>query len=90
MTSKDQEVLENLEKYKNFIEELYDPDRNWKPYQPTKVAEEVLFMTEDRADIKDQEEGLGLVIKYQPENMLEVFNDAEESNIREIQNLQEK
>ena len=90
MTSKDQEVLENLEKYKNFIEELYDPDRNWKPYQPAKVAEEVLFMTEDRADIKDQEEGLGLVIKYQPENMLEVFNDAEESNIREIQNLQDK
>lgn len=33
---------------------------------------------------------MGLVIKYQPENMIEIFNDAEESNIREIQNLQEK
>jgi hypothetical protein len=36
MITKDQEILENLELYKKFIEEIYDPDRNWKPYQQNK------------------------------------------------------
>lgn len=38
----------------------------------------------------DAEDGVGFVIAYQPENMLDIFNDAEEANIREIQNLQDK
>ena len=62
--------------YKKFIEELYDPDRNWKPYQPTKMIEEILYMTEGRSELKNKYRGLGIVIQYQPENMLEVFNDA--------------
>lgn len=37
-----------------------------------------------------QDGGLGLIIKYQPSNLLEIFNNAEENNIREIQNLHDK
>ena len=91
MISKDEEILQNLQHYQKFIEDLYDPDRNWKPYAPKKFAEEVLFMTENQAGLPSEEkESMGLVIKYQPENMIEIFNDAEEANIREIQNLQDK
>ena len=45
MISKDEEILQNLQHYQKFIDDLYDPDRNWKPYAPKKFAEEVLFMT---------------------------------------------
>ena len=91
MISKDLEALESLQTYKKFIEDLYDADRNWKIYVP-KVSEEVLFMTEGGANMPkpDSDDGVGFVINYQPENMIEIFNDAEEANIREIQNLQDK
>lgn len=40
-------------------------------------------MTENRADLAgDRQDDGGLIILYQPENMIEVFNDSEESNIR--------
>ena len=38
----------------------------------------------------EAEERENLTIRYQPENMLEIFNNAEENNIREIQNLHDK
>lgn len=30
------------------------------------------------------------MIRFQPTNLLEIFNNAEENNIREIQNLHDK
>lgn len=47
-------------------------------------------MTEGGAQIHDSEDGVGFTIMYQPEDMLEVFNNAEENNIIEIQNLQDR
>lgn len=71
LISKDLEVLDSLQTYKKFIEDLYDPERNWKQYVQ-KASEEVLFMTEGGAQVPnpDSENGIGFVIKYQPENML--------------------
>ena len=71
MISKDEEILQNLQNYQKFIDDLYDSDRNWKPYAPKKFTEEVLFMTENQAGPPpDEKESMGLIIKYQPENMI--------------------
>lgn len=52
---KDQQSLELLQKYQEFIESLYNPDRGWKPYVPAHMRKykEVLFMTEKDADISN-------------------------------------
>jgi hypothetical protein len=40
-------MLESLEKYKEFIEELYSQkgNPNWKPFKPKVIEETLLFMT---------------------------------------------
>lgn len=40
-------------------------------------------MTEGGANVpKDPNDGLSFLIQYEPQNMLEIFVDAEEANIR--------
>lgn len=46
-----------------------------------------MFLTENSMLPEEIE---NLTIRYQPENLLEIFNNAEENNIREIQNLHDK
>jgi hypothetical protein len=46
-----------------------------------------MFLTENAMEPEERE---NLTIRYQPENLLEIFNNAEENNIREIQNLHDK
>lgn len=49
-------------------------------------------MTEGGANLPKEgdEDGLKFVIKYEPANMIEIFNNSQQANIREIQKLQDK
>ncbi len=84
--AKDTETLNNLKTYKEFIDSFYDEERNWKPYQ-RRPADDSTFLTENALSQKEKD---SLTIRYQPHNLLEIFNNAEENNIREIQNLHDK